>query len=288
MSKQRTATTIVPYFGAKGRLGSKIAELLGQHTTYFEPFCGSLGVFLAKPPCRIEVLNDAYADLINLIRIIAHPTLHLRLYRMLRRLPSSEDLHREYRQLLTQPFDLSSPNLERAVAFFYVSLTSLAGTVGVRTKPAFAARYDMTGGTSVSRRRCAVNSIPFFFRRLRDAIIMNRDAFTLIDRIPDTPATAIYCDPPYLSKKGSYIHDFTDDDHARLSDSLSRFKHARIVVSYYDDPRLHDLYPNWTFVPAPIRAGLSSRMAPEMLICNFEPPSHSSDDSPLFTPGETQ
>ena len=35
------------------------------------------------------------------------------------------------------------------------------------------------------------------------------------------------------------------EDHARLAAALHRFQKTRVVVSYYDDPRLVELYPGW-------------------------------------------
>jgi site-specific DNA-adenine methylase len=75
--------------------------------------------------------------------------------------------------------------------------------------------------------------------------ILHRDAFELLEKIRDEKGTSIYIDPPYLVKGAKYIHDFTCDDHVRLAETLSRFLQARIVVSYYDDPRLQDHYPGW-------------------------------------------
>jgi DNA adenine methylase len=53
-------------------------------------------------------------------------------------------------------------------------------------------------------------------------------------------------DPPYLAKGASYIYDFQQDDHQRLAETLRRFRHARVVVSYYEHPELDRLYPGWT------------------------------------------
>jgi hypothetical protein len=36
---------------------------------------------------------------------------------------------------------------------------------------------------------------------------------------------------------------FGGDDHARLAEAARRFKHARVIVSYYDDPRLPSSTP---------------------------------------------
>ncbi len=49
----------------------------------------------------------------------------------------------------------------------------------------------------------------------------------------------------YFEKNSKYVHEFTDDDHERLSEILQRFKSARVIVSYYDHPRLAGLYQGW-------------------------------------------
>ena len=62
---------IAPWFGSKRSLAPKIVELLGDHTAYWEPFCGSLSVLLAKPPSQQETVSDLHGDLINLARVLA-------------------------------------------------------------------------------------------------------------------------------------------------------------------------------------------------------------------------
>ncbi len=41
-------TAIAPWFGGKRTLAPRIIEALGKHTAYWEPFCGSMAVLLAK------------------------------------------------------------------------------------------------------------------------------------------------------------------------------------------------------------------------------------------------
>ncbi|MCH8853398.1 MAG: DNA adenine methylase, partial [Planctomycetes bacterium] len=119
-------------------------------------------------------------------------------------------------------------------------------------------------------------------QRLRNVCILRRCAFALLEKIEDAPGVAIYVDPPYIkATRGSgggsrYLHDFYDDDHARLAELLNRFKQARVVVSYYSDPRLHELYAGWTFRPMHMhknlhvqnRRGSSRTLAPEVLLMN--------------------
>jgi DNA adenine methylase len=101
--------------------------------------------------------------------------------------------------------------------------------------------------------------VPVWHKRLRNVTILNRDAFELFERIDDHPSTAIYVDPPYLKKGSKYIHDFDDGDHKRLAAALSTFKKARIVVSYYDDPRLCDMYPGWSRDEITVTKALSNQ-----------------------------
>ncbi len=76
-------------------------------------------------------------------------------------------------------------------------------------------------------------------------MIINRDSFEIIQKIEDEDSTVIYCDPPYFVKGSKYVHDFGDIEHDKLSKLLSRFKKTRIIVSYYDHPKLKVLYKNW-------------------------------------------
>lgn len=50
---------------------------------------------------------------------------------------------------------------------------------------------------------------------------------------------------PYFDKSDKYVHDFTPEQHERLAKSLSRFTKAKVIVSYYDDPRL-GMYEGFT------------------------------------------
>lgn len=63
-------TAIAPWFGGKRNLAPAIVEELGPHRGYWEPFCGSLAVLLAKPRVSQETANDLHGDLINLARVL--------------------------------------------------------------------------------------------------------------------------------------------------------------------------------------------------------------------------
>jgi DNA adenine methylase len=235
---------IAPWFGAKRNLAPIIVELLGPHSAYWEPFCGSMAVLLAKPTCRCESVNDLHGDLINLARVIQDPRAGPRLYRRLRRVLMHEDIVRQAKAVIRQT--PCEPSEDRAFWFFIDTWLGRNGTGGTYShNNGFCRRFTDRGGSPAVRFDSAVRSIPAWRRRLRRVAILHGDAFEILDRIADDPGCAIYIDPPYIEKGARYVHDFAPEDHDRLAKLLHRFKNARVVVSYYDHPRLSELYPDW-------------------------------------------
>lgn len=272
-------TALAPWFGGKRTLAARIIEELGPHRIYWEPFCGSMAVLMAKSACVMETVNDLHGDLINLARVIQDETLGPKLYRRLRRTLMCEQLHREAAErhrergyMVDRPADLDA-----AYDYFLCAWLGRNGVAGTSSyNQGFCVRYTAKGGHSATRWDSVVNSIPAWRRRLRNVTIMCRDGFELLPKIADDPGTAIYCDPPYLVKGAKYVHDFDSQDHERLADALSRFRRTRVVVSYYDHPRLDELYPGWTKRHLNVskalvhhgRRGTSDVRAPEVLLVN--------------------
>lgn len=273
--------------GSKRTLASKIVELLGPHRAYVEPFCGSMAVLLAKPPCSFELANDLHGDLTNLAWVIQHPNHGPALYRRLRRtwmdekhFATCKDAIEDY-ALAVAPSDLdghpASAAVERAYCYFVLCWQGRSGVLGTKDhNNVFTVRYNCNGGNQATRFRAAVDSIPGWRRRLRSATILRRDGLALLDRLADEPGQAVYVDPPYLQKKVSYEHDFTAAQHAQLASILCRFKKTRVVLSYYADPILAEMYPGWTQIDCSRakhlsvqgRRGSTSEIAPEVLIVN--------------------
>jgi len=282
-----TITALAPWFGGKRNLAADIVAELGPHVGYWEPFCGSMSVLLNKPRASHERVNDLHGDLVNLARVIQSAD-GPKLYRRLRRvLFSEQQLTDSWERLQAE---CESP-LERAFDYFVVSWfgrNGVSGTSDTIHKP--GVRYTTGGGHEGVRWNSAVQSIPAWRKRLQAVTILCRDAFEIIERIDDAGDTAIYCDPPYLVKKGNYVHDFSDADHERLAALLERFHAARVVVSYYDHERLDGLYSGWTkrtFDVAKSMAhgqlgnrGENSTRAVEVLLMNG--PSYAETRHPLF------
>lgn len=240
---------IVPWFGSKRNLAPKIVEILGPHRVYWEPFCGSMAVLMIKPVCVMETVNDLNADLINLAKIISDPGLGAKLYRQLRRTFMCEQLYNEAADRHKERgyyAEIEKPDLDRAYDYFVCSWIGRNGVIGTQSyNQGFCVRYTSKGGHAAKRWQSAIGSISAWRRRLSNVIILQRDAFELLEKIEDRKGTVIYIDPPYIEKGAKYIHDFEPDEHERLAGLLRRFNKTRIVVSYYDHEKLNELYPGW-------------------------------------------
>jgi DNA adenine methylase len=245
-------TALAPWFGSKRNLALEISALLGKHSSYFEPFCGSMAVLLQKPASSHENVNDLHGDLINMALVVADTQLGSKLFRMLRRTMLHEDLHALVRErmLAVKEWDWRNgdkPDVQRAYDYFVFSWIGRNGTAGTNNvNSGFCHRWTPHGGHGGQRFASAIESIPAWRKRIRRATITRMDGFEFLGKVEDCEGTSIYVDPPYFVKGAKYVHDFAPEDHERLAKLLHRFTKARVVLSYYDDPKLTELYPDWT------------------------------------------
>lgn len=274
-------TALSPWFGSKRTLAPDIVPELGEHSAYWEPFCGSMAMLFAKLQSSAETVNDLHGDLINLARVVQDDELSVKLFGRLSRVACCEALHREAAERHRNRGNVPAPprpDLDRAADYFLCSWLGRNGVAGTSSyNQGFCRRFTKNGGHAATRFTSAVESIPGWWDRLRAVTILNDDGIGLLERVEDAPGVAIYCDPPYLVKGAKYVHDFAAADHARLAETLRRFKKTRVVVSYYDDPRLDGLYPGWTIrrlqaTKALVNQGMRDKggsvAAPEVLLMN--------------------
>jgi len=252
---------LVPWYGGKRTLARNIVAELGKHAMYVEPACGSMAVLLAKEPSGSDIVNDLHGDLINLAMVVASERWR-ELHEKLRRIFDCEVIFENYKEQfmaesITPPEGMDrvgDDHIERAALYMVVSWQGRNGVSGTRRGNYQKARqWTPGGGSGAVRWTNAVDSMPAWHERLRRVNIYRMDMFELIEKIEDDPRTAIYVDPPYLFGKRTgrtggarYVHEFAEEDHVRLAAALSRFERARVVVSYYEEPELMKLYPDWT------------------------------------------
>ena len=242
-------TAIAPWFGSKRSLAPTIIEELGPHRAYFEVFGGSAAVLMVKDRASHETFVDLHGGLINLARVLQDLRLAEQLYHQASLTLCSSEIFLESQRWIEQHPE--AEGLDAAYHYFVVSWMGRNGTAGcLRTNYQPSMRYTPNGGSGPTRWRSVTESIPDWYDRLRNVQIYRRDAFDVIGNIYDVEGVALYVDPPYLKATraggAKYLHEFEEADHARLAEALGRFQEARVVLSYYDDPRLEQLYPGWT------------------------------------------
>lgn len=285
---EMTIGAIAPYFGGKRALAPRIVAELGKHRVYWGLCCGSLAVEMIKPPCVMETVVDLYGDLTNLARVLADRKLRRRLHHELRWALMSDAVFEDAASTIqASDFDGDAPDWQRARCYLLMAWLGRNGVAGTSTyNSGFCVRYTASGGHAAKRWAGVLASIPAWGERLANITILRRDVFEVLPRIEDGQGTAIYCDPPYIEKGATYIHDFGDEDHDRLAVMLRRFTKARVILSYYEHPRLADLYPGWVKVDCArskalvnqgMRDDTGTTLAPEVLLIN----------GPSYTAGRT-
>jgi len=256
---------VAPWAGGKRTLAPKIVDLLGPHDSYFEPFVGGCSILPQKPVCpgtnysRSEFLNDANPKIHNVLTCV-------------RDFPNQIEYSLEGIEFTREHFDsvkcakllsdLGPGAAAKQLALWWMGANGFAGT----TKEGwFAQRHTKTGGDPAKRWQSFKESIPALSARLKGTVITNADWVDFLSLPSDTPNTAIYCDPPYLSKTFKYEFDFVAVEHERLAVILNEFRESRIVVSYRianseEDEYLTRLYsPNrWRKIEANVSKNMAS------------------------------
>lgn len=240
----------ITYFGGKGRLATRIVNLLPEHQHYVEPFCGSLAVLLAKPRVCHETVNDLDGDLMTFWRVLRDQPGDLA--EMCALTPHSRAEHQAAYDLDAAPTDL-----ERA------------RRVWVRLTQGRAGLMNRTGWRHYQNPSGSVGSMPDYLagyvrrvqpaaERLLGVSLECRPALEVIADYGRHDGVLIYADPPYLGSTrsdGAYAVEMADPDaHRDLAAALAECR-AAVVLSGYPSPLYDDLYAGWHRVEIPTATG---------------------------------
>ena len=232
-----------PYFGGKQRIADQIVRLFPEHSSYVEPYAGGLSILLAKPPVKMETVNDLDSDIITFWRVLRDRQDEFTRLCML-------TPHSREESLLARNRD-NLDDLERARRV-WVALTQRRGGQLMPT----GWRYNIDpAGTSMSLPRYLngyLNRFAGAIERLRNVSLENRPALEVIDAYGQFDDTLLYVDPPYpASVRGgrhatnSYRHEMKhDEQHRTLAETLHAAT-ATVVLSGYPSPLYDELYPDW-------------------------------------------
>lgn len=224
------------YYGAKLRIASKIIDALPPHNAWVEAFCGSAAITLAKHPVPIEVINDIDGDIVNLFKQLRNN--QNALCRAVALTPYARVCFEESRR----PRKKLDP-LERARRFLVRSMMTVNATVA-----SSHAGFSFSQSYTRNSREARVNRwynlperLEKVVERLRGVRVESKDARELVEMFADRPATLMYLDPPYFTKREhGYVIDANDADfHTELLEVCRRAR-CMLLISAYENP----LYDN--------------------------------------------
>lgn len=233
-----------------------------------------------KPWKGMAMVNDRFALVSNLMRVLAHPDAAELLHHRVMMTPFHEDRYNEARAYLRrlcagdtdsetlrasfdgEPQEMQEGNVVAALEYIITAWMGTNDETGLADKwdeqeGRFSARYTTSGGAPAWMAGKVGESLPEWHRLLCEGTeFLCKDVEDVFGLVSDGPDLIAYFDPPYLLEtRGTrrYARDVLDDDtggfqedgdfHSRLARSIGKYAGARVVVSYYQHERIHRLYP---------------------------------------------
>ena len=218
------------YYGAKQRIASQIIESLPPHNCWVEAFCGSAAITLAKPAAPIEVINDLNGEVTNVFEQLR--TNSDALCKAVALTPYA----REEFELARYGAPATDP-LERARRFLVATMMTVNSTTGSTSSCGFSYSQSYTRSgmeARVSRWINLPDRLTQVVERFKTVRIEKRDARDLVRMFLDRPATLMYLDPPYFTKRAhGYAIDAKDEQFHRELLGLCVRSKAMMLISGY-------------------------------------------------------
>lgn len=231
----------MPYFGGKQRIAPRIVDLLPEHRHYVEPFAGGLSILLAKPPSKMETVNDLDHAIMTFWRVLRDQPSELE--RVCALTPHARAEH-------AAAAGLEVDDLERARRV-WIRLTQGRGNQLRSTGWRY---YVDPAGSNTSMPgylRGYVGRLAPVAERLRDVSLECLPALEIIAKYGRHPDVLLYVDPPYLAETRNsygYRHEMGSGiEHAELLESLGQAR-ATVILSGYRSPLYAEALSEWESV----------------------------------------
>ncbi|MEC1395323.1 DNA adenine methylase [Bacillus velezensis] len=254
------------WFGGKGRYADHIINKMPAHKVYVEPFGGAAHVIANKPQMGHEVYNDIDGHVVNfLMQVRKDPKA---MQQACESIPYSRALYEKWK---TE--DYPQNDFDRAVRWFYMNRSGISKGNAEEVPQTGWRHSTQSGQNPAGGYISACAAFESFANRMKGVMIECKDFRNIIEKY-DSPDTLFYVDPPYVGRERFYAGGFTEKDHRELARLLNQVK-GKVVLSYYDDPLILEIYPNWeseTFSAYKQVVGGSgkSRGAEELLLFNYK------------------
>ncbi|SKA32938.1 DNA adenine methylase [Chitinophaga eiseniae] len=210
------------YYGGKQKLLSYILPLIPEHDTYTEVFIGGGAVFWAKPPAKVEVINDTNRELINFYEVVQNE--YVELEKMIRISLHSRSLYNDATVIYNNPHMFS--RIKRAWAVWVLASQSFAGKLNGGWG------YERTKKAISQKLRNKRDSFDIDLSiRLQNVQIECTDALRVI-RSRDHKGAFHYCDPPYPGTECGHYDGYSSADYEILLSTLETVEGKFLLSSY--------------------------------------------------------
>jgi DNA adenine methylase len=233
------AKPLIPYFGGKWKIASKIIELMPPHRVYTEVFGGAGSVLFTKRPSIVEVYNEKNSEITNLFMICRDPKKKNELQKLLRLTPYSRE---EWQRCMEYSDDVME-QARRTMVIYIMSRHT--GKVAHRKSTSFDTSTD--GHQNVARAfHDFIDNLDLICSRLAKVIIENDDALKIVQR-HDRVDAVHYLDPAYLKStrrdnQAQYHTDLSSPEyHRELANVLYDLK-GYCLLSGYESALYKELF----------------------------------------------
>ena len=246
------ATPILRWAGSKRSVLPLLKEAAPPHfARYFEPFCGSAGLYLAlRPP--VAQLSDINVDLIACYRTVRSEPRAV--FQRLIAFPLTDEF---YYQLRSQSVSDLSP-VDRAARFLYLNRRCFNGVYRTNREGRFNVPVGRNTGLMPGAQR-----IISFATSIRRAKLLASDFESALAAA--TRDDFVYLDPPYFRRRPTYgeygYSTFRSPDVERLVAVVRGLhdKGVRVLLSYGGDDELGSRLPGFTSEPVRVRRHIAGK-----------------------------
>ncbi|AHF92473.1 DNA methyltransferase [Opitutaceae bacterium TAV5] len=221
---------VIAWPGGKTRLLRHLLPRIPEHRTYCEVFGGGLALFCAKPPSRVEVINDISGRLIAFYRVIK-----FHLPALLAEIENVPNSRRDFFDYLAQP---GLTEIQQ-VARWYVCQRLSFGGQGRTFAPTRTQGHPL-----IENRLPALQALS---QRLVTVTIENLDWQRFLE-IYDYPEAFHFFDPPYFDDGGSAYKEWTEEEFSRFAGRVRTLRGAWLLT-YQDCPQARDQFRDCRIIP---------------------------------------
>lgn len=204
--------------GGKTKLKKIIIPRIPEHDVYIEPFIGGGAIYLDKPVCKTEVVNDLDTDLINAWKEL--------------KITTNEDLTKYDTIDMSILNEYYNSKETTGIPFLLKQIIRSRNTFGAMGKGKLYKNYTPYGVLKYKKD---------YENRLKDTILLNKNYIDVINEY-DCEKAFFYLDPPYEKSDKLYKHGTFDFE--ELCDTLKKIK-GKFLLSLNNSDYITELFKDF-------------------------------------------